>query len=138
MPTDPLNFFSPFDGLPPNHENQLTRALLVLLDLSPGAHGAWLRLVAPDRDLERPPAATFATQRRALRAPSSHAERPDVVSVFLAPEEPLSGGGVVIESDRNQVLDAIIDYGDLLVVVENKIAPAEATQALELNTAGSP
>jgi hypothetical protein len=42
MARDPLNFFSPFDELPPNHENQLTRALLVVLRLSPIARATWV------------------------------------------------------------------------------------------------
>jgi len=136
--SDPLNFFSPFERLPPNHENQLTRALLVVLRLSPAVHAVWLRLVAPDRQLQQLPVASFATQRRMLRKASADVESADLISVFLAPEEPLSGGGIVTESDRGQVLDAIIDYGgELLVVVENKIAEAEATQALLLNTTGA-
>ncbi len=138
MASDPLNFFSPFERLPPNHENQLTRALLVVLRLSPAVHAVWLRLVAPDRQLQQLPVASFATQRRMLRKASADVESADLISVFLAPEEPLSGGGIVTESDRGQVLDAIIDYGgELLVVVENKIAEAEATQALLLNTTGA-
>lgn len=137
--TDQLNFFSPFAGLPPNHENQLTRALLVVLRLSPAAHATWLRFVAAERQLQYLPMATFATQRRVLHQAGADADSADVISVFLAPEEPLSGGGIVTESDRGQVLDAIVDYGgELLVVVENKIVPAEATQALELNPTGGP
>jgi len=46
MARDPLNFFSPYENLPPKHENQPTRALLVVLRLSPAAHMAWLRLGA--------------------------------------------------------------------------------------------
>ena len=45
MESDALNFFMPFRRLEPNHENQLTRALLVVLRFSPMAHAAWLRLV---------------------------------------------------------------------------------------------
>jgi hypothetical protein len=135
---DPLNFFSPFERLPANHENQLTRALLVLLNLSPMAHSIWLRLVAPARPLQTLPTATFATQRRAVRTAGDDAEPADLVSVFLAPEEPLSGGGVVTESDRGQVLDAVIDYGgELLVVVENKVAEADDYQARQLNITGA-
>jgi hypothetical protein len=44
--SDALNFFLPFRRLEPNHETQLTRALLVVLRYSPMAHAAWLRLVA--------------------------------------------------------------------------------------------
>lgn len=139
MTSDQLNFFSPFERLPPNHENQLTRALLVVLRLSPAAHATWLRFVAPERQLQYLPVGKFRTQRRVLHQASPDAESADLVSVFLAPEQPLSGAGIVTESDRGQVLDAIIDYGgELLVVVENKIVPAEATQALKLNPKGGP
>ena len=86
------------------------------------------------------PEASFTTQRRALHKPEPDAEPVDLISVFLAPGEP-SSGGVVTESDRGQVLDAIIDYGgELLVVLENKIADVSAdepTQALLLNTTGA-
>jgi len=135
---DRLNFFSPFEQLPPNHENQLTRALLVVLRLSPMAHATWLRLVAPPKDLHRLPAASFATQRRAVRRTGEEDEFAELVSVFLAPEEPASSGGVVTLSDRAQVLDAIIDYaGELVVVIENKIAPDDDRQAREINVTGA-
>jgi hypothetical protein len=63
----------------------------------------------------------------------------DLVSVFLTPEAPLTNGEVVItESDRAQVLDAVIDYGgELLVVVENKVAEDDDRQARELNITGA-
>lgn len=112
--------------------------MLVVFAVSPAAHNVWLRLVAPERQLQQLPVASFATQRRALRETGPEAEPADLISVFLTPEEPLAGAGIVTESDRGQVLDAIIDYeGELLVVVENKIAEAEATQALQLNTTGA-
>jgi hypothetical protein len=135
---DPLNFFSPFDQLPPNHENQLTRALLVVLRLSPIAHATWLRLIASDRELQRLPVARFETQRRAVREVRDDEEPADLISVYLAPEAPLSGGGVLSESDRGQVLDAIVDYGgELLVVVENKVAEDDDWQARNLNITGA-
>jgi hypothetical protein len=123
---DALNFFSPFGRLPPNHENQLTRALLVVLRMSPMAHAFWLRLIAPEYALEQLPPAKFNTQHRALPAGDDVSEPVQLVSVFLAPEHSLSGTGLVTEDDRDQVLDATIDFGgEQLVVVENKIAPAE-------------
>lgn len=138
MESDALNFFLPFRRLEPNHENQLTRALLVVLRLSPMAHAAWLRLVAPDRQLQQLPVASFRTQTRAVRRVGQDDEPADLVSVFLTPEAPLSGGGVVTESDRTQVLDAVIDYdGEFLVVVENKVAEGDDRQARELNTTGA-
>ena len=43
---DPLNFFEPYESLPPTHENQLTRGFLVVLRLVPIAHAVWLRMVS--------------------------------------------------------------------------------------------
>lgn len=136
--SDALNFFMPFRRLEPNHENQLTRALLVVLRLSPMAHGVWLRLVARDRDLQSLPVATFQTQTHAVRQAGDEDEPAALVSVFLTPERPLPGDRVITESDRGQVLDAVIDYGgELLVVVENKVAEDEDRQARELNVTGA-
>lgn len=134
-PRDPLNFFQPYERLPPGHENQLTRALLLVLRLSPMAHAAWLSLVDPSRRLSSLPPAEFATQRRAIRSADDE-EPAELVSVFLTPKAPLEVG-IVTESDRGQVLDAIIDYGgELVVVVENKIAEADDWQAREINVTG--
>lgn len=134
---DPLNFFSPYERLPPGHENQLTRALLLLLRMSPLAHVEWLRLIAPDRSLRALPSAEFDTQRRAVRVDGDGVEQAELVSVFLAPERPQSGGGDVVESDRGQVLDAIVDYGELIAVIENKVFEADDLQARQINLDGT-
>lgn len=49
MTTDRLNFFEPFNRLPSDHENTLTRALLLVLKHSPLAHQAWLDRVFVDQ-----------------------------------------------------------------------------------------
>src|SRR5687768_11918946 len=59
---DPLNFFEPYQSLPPTHENQLTRALLVVLRFCPMAHEAWLKHIDSTRSLLTLPRPTFATQ----------------------------------------------------------------------------
>ena len=137
--SDALNFFLPFRRLEPNHENQLTRALMVVLRYSPMSHAAWLRLVAPERHLQQLPVAEFRTQTRAVRHAGEEDEPADLVSVFLTPEVPLTSGDVVItESDRTQVLDAVVNYGgELLVVIENKVAEDDDRQARELNITGA-
>ncbi len=138
MERDALNFFEPFDRLPPNHENQLTRALLLVLRLSPVAHETWLTRAAPGRRLHELPVAVFNTQRRAVRSESNAEDQVAVVSVFLAPNKPLGEDVLVKESDRLQVLDAVIEYGDALVmVIENKVAEASDAQARELNITGA-
>lgn len=122
-----LSFFTAMTEAEVRHENQLTRALLVVLRLSPVAHMAWLRLVAPTESLHALPTADFRTQRA---RPVEAAERPGEdesaairgVSVLLTPDEP-PAQGAVSASERAQILDGIIQYGDELVtVIENKIA----------------
>jgi hypothetical protein len=121
---DALNFFQPFEPLPPNRESPLTRALLVALRLSPLAHQRWLGGGA-DPSLLKLSAISYRTRRRAVRIPRAPEERVPVISVFLAPKAPLSADVVVRESAREQVLDTVIEYGDTLVlVVENKAAEA--------------
>lgn len=142
MAQDRLNFFSPFRSKPSKHEDQLTRALLVVLRLSPMAHEAWLRRVAPDRYLWRLPAATFETQHHG----QLDVGEAKVISVYLypAPDQPVSDEGEWTNKERGQVLDGVIRYehesvnpGDqLVVVVENKIAPAESHQAEEVHIPG--
>lgn len=55
------------------------------------------------------------------------------MSVFLAPELSQAGRAEVVESDRAQVLDAVVDYRDLVVVIENKVFEADDLQARRLN-----
>jgi hypothetical protein len=138
MARDPLNYFEPYESLPPHHENQLTRALVVVLRLSPIAHSAWLRRVVPDRALYDLPQVDWRVQRRDI-VPTGGEVSEDlaVVSVFLSGERADEGGDVV-ESERGQILDAIALYGrELAVVVENKITGSpDDRQARRLNVGG--
>jgi len=61
------------------------------------------------------------------------------ISVWLAPDA-ATLTATVEESDRSQILDGIVTYGtELVVVIENKITWAEATdQPARLNLHGSP
>lgn len=137
-PRDPLNFFSPYERQPAGHENQLTRALLLVLRMSPLAHIEWLRLVDGVRTLSTMPAASFDTQKHAIRAVDEDVDKAELISVFLAPERPMVAGGDVQESDRGQVLDAIIDYGgEVIVVIENKVFEADDEQARNINLHGA-
>ena len=137
MDRDPLNFFQPFERLPAGHENQLTRALLVVLRMSPMAHMIWLRRAAPELQLQGLPVASYETQRQAVRVADDSEEPAPLISVFLTPKQPLEAG-IVTESDRSQVLDAIIDYGgEQVIVVENKVGEADDWQAREINVTGA-
>jgi hypothetical protein len=134
---DPLNFFQPFENLKPGHENQLTRALLLLLRLSPIAHEAWLARIPGSKRLWELPGAEFVTQRRSILIETDADEPLPLVSVFLTPHSTFDDTKVVAADDRAQVLDAIITYPrEQVVVVENKITPADDWQAANINITG--
>lgn len=121
----------PFASAPAWHENQITRALLVVLRYSPIAHQAWLQLVSPGRQLQSLPPATFATQRQRVLAPHEalpEGEAIPGISVWLAPDA-AAVEAKMKPTDRQQVLDAIITYGsELVVVIENKIGWGATTE----------
>ncbi len=145
MERNPLNFFQPYERLAANHENQLTRALLLVLRLSPMAHECWLARVEMERKrnpdvpptkwrLPDLPPAQFKTQVRDLREqqPQDPDEGISLVSVFLTPETPLGEDTAPNPSERTRVLDAVIEYpGERVVVIENKVADAPDEQAPE-------
>src|ERR1700683_4584553 len=84
-----LNLFVPYDNAGASHENQLTRALLVVLRYSPLSHTAWLRMVAPELNLHDLSKADFATQRQHVLSPGTEVPEGEAVpgiSVWLAPE----------------------------------------------------
>jgi hypothetical protein len=136
-----VNFFAPYENAPAWHENQLTRALLVVLRYSPIAHQVWLRLVDPELNLHDLPKPDFVTQRqRVLVADADPSDNETIpgISVFLAPDVPPVESAIE-ESDRQQVLDGIVTYGDdLVVVIENKIVRGAPTdQSHRINLHGS-
>lgn len=145
-PHDPLNFFEPYGDLPAHHENQLTRAFLVVLRISPAAHQAWLSLAAPNRKLyDLPKERRYDTQRwRMFDLPPEGDEPIDGISVLQAADLQAVGGPVQI-TDRGQVLDGIVQYGDvrygdelLIIVIETKLeGPVATRQAQELNVHGA-
>ena len=137
-----LNFFIPYENAAASHENQLTRALLVMLRYSPMAHQAWLRLVAPKKHLHDLSKADFATQRQRVLGTDTEVPEGEVVpgiSVWLAPDA-AQDSTPIKDSDREQVLDGIVNYGnDLVVVIENKIGWGGVTeQPHRINLHGSP
>ena len=138
MALDRLNYFVPYENAAASHENQLTRALLVLLRYSPMAHQTWLGLVAPGKHLHDLSKAKFATQQEHILGTDSEVPERGI-SVWLAPDAaPVSAP--IEASDRDQVLDGIITYGsDLVVVIENKIGWGGVTeQPHRINLHGSP
>ncbi len=155
---DRLNFFEPYERLSPKHENQLTRALLVLLRYCPIAHQAWLSLIGaatpPDSKLKNrlalhslgPP--TFHTQQAQILRNEDQPKTNEAItgiSVLCRADASNEIRGPVLESDRGQVLDGIIIYaGDsatdpFVIVLESKLHKDNGDrQARNINFYGQP
>jgi len=135
-----LSIFRPYER-DAKHEDQLTRAALIVLKLVPLAHEAFLGLAGcePLSALPRP---SFEMQTEQLVPIDPDAEDPEVaelVSVFLAPHENLvETQELDLASERRARYDGVIQYGPrLLVVIESKLyANASDQQSLNINTKG--
>jgi hypothetical protein len=139
---DHLNFFEPYEKLPPGNENQLTRALLVVLRYCPIAHQAWLSLIDPGKQLLNLPHPTFSTQRAQIlqESPDKPTDDPiSGISVICAADAP-GVASEVVASDRGMVLDGIVRYeDDLVIVLESKLdGPVTSWQAANINLHGQP
>lgn len=122
-----LNFFRPYSDV--KHEDQLTRAALVVMRLVPLAHAEFIRLVDPALSLSALPAASFDTQTPVLHpelasrlaAGETPAAPLEVISVFLTPSDERPEIHVR-PSDRSWRLDGALRYGErLVIVIENKL-----------------
>lgn len=134
-----LNIFRPYKR-DPGHEDQLTRAALIVMMLVPLAHESFLGLIDRDRLSTLPPP-RFDMQTETLTTASPEADEQDVqefVSVLLGPHETLKKFSAVEVSERRARYDGVIQYGPrLLVAIESKlITGAGEKQAAEINTKG--
>ena len=134
-----LSIFRPYDR-DPGHEDQLTRAALIVMRLVPLCQEAFLGLAGCPRLSELPPP-RFDMQTESLAALDTEVEDPkidELVSVFVGPHEHLVAGSDEpnLASERQARYDGVIQYGTtLLVVIESKLyASASEQQALEINT----
>jgi hypothetical protein len=139
VPDLPTNTFEVFSSEKAGNENHLTRALLVLLRISPLAHEVWLRRVT----LGTEGITAMGTPHYSFQTILPNA--PDLgdggeirgISVFIS-REPAYNSGPVTRSERRQIPDALITYPGpeppILVVVESKVREtADALQAREIN-----
>ncbi len=141
MEVDRLSFFEPWPDLGPHHENQLTRAFLVVLRMCPLAHQVWLHLVAPDDpalDLARLPSPELHTQRATItRSPAAgEAEGQPMRGIsVLQSADPAPVDAVVGKSERQGIFDGVIVYGDqLAIVLEVKFVPPPSLhEVLQIN-----
>ncbi len=143
-----LNLFAPYRELPAHHEDQLTRAAMIVLRLVPLAREALLHAIG-ERSQEELPACVLDMQATHVvdpadaesEAPQTRRER--LVSVFLTPDiEPFALSEEITDTDRGQRFDGVLRFDpELVVVLESKIcwrwARRDGHRAAELNLRGA-
>lgn len=126
---------------PPNHEDQLTRATLIVMRLVPETHDVLLDLAGVSA-LAALPEPRFDLQTENLIPPGIDAGQTNVtklVSIFLTPDESIESLDTVHESDRRARYDGVIQYGSaLLIVLESKLfSGVSSKQVIQINPKGA-
>jgi hypothetical protein len=142
-----LNVFEPYRELASHHEDQLTRAAMIVLRMVPLAREALLQAIGegslsglPECSLDMQ--ATYVVEPGAMNGEEAPA-RGRLVSVFLTPDiEPFALAEEVSETDRGQRFDGVLRFDpELVVVVESKVcrrwARRDGHRAALLNLGGA-
>jgi hypothetical protein len=142
-----LNVFEPYSDLGRGHEDQLTRAAMIVLRLVPLAREALLHEIGEPSQSHLPDCA-IDLQAAHLVDPSEEGasngavERGRLVSVFLTPDfEPPEIVQEVTDTERGQRFDGVLRFDpDLVVLVESKVcrkwARRDGERVSELNLGG--
>lgn len=143
-----LNVFEPYRELASNHEDQLTRAAMIVLRLVPLARETLLQAIGEPSQSQLPDC-VVDMQATNLVDPSEESlaagkvERGRLVSVFLTPDiEPFDIAADVTDIDRGQRFDGVLRFDpDLVVVLESKVcrrwARRNGHRVAELNLGGT-
>jgi hypothetical protein len=143
-----LNLFEPYRDLPRGHEDQLTRAAMIVLRLVPLARETLLQAIG-EPSQSRLPDCIVDMQATNIVDPSEEGvsggqvRRGRLVSVFLTPDtEPFDLAEEITETDRGQRFDGVLRFDpDLVVVLESKVcrrwARRNGHRAAELNLNGT-
>ncbi|HEX5308201.1 MAG TPA: hypothetical protein VFW38_03885 [Solirubrobacteraceae bacterium] len=143
-----LNVFEPYRELGRSHEDQLTRAAMIVLRLVPLAREALLQAIG-EPSQSRLPDCVIDMQATNLVDPSEESaaggevERQRLVSVFLTPDtEPVDISPEITEIDRGQRFDGVLRFDpELVVVLESKVcrrwARRDGKRVAELNLGGT-
>lgn len=123
-----LNVFEPYRELGRTHEDQLTRAAMIVLRLVPLARETLLRAIG-ERSLAELPDCTVDMQASYIveaseeGAAGGEVRRERLVSVFLTPDtEPEEPAREVVDTDRGQRFDGVLRFDpELVVLVESKV-----------------
>ncbi len=139
-----LNVFEPYRELSSHHEDQLTRAAMIVLRMVPLAREALLGAIG-EGSLSGLPECSLDMQATHVVEPGAQEEAPArgrLVSVFLTPDiEPFALSEEVSDTDRGQRFDGVLRFDpELVVVLESKVcqrwARRDGHRAAELNLRG--
>jgi hypothetical protein len=142
-----LNVFEPYRELASHHEDQLTRAAMIVLRMVPLARETLLQAIG-EGSLSGLPECSLDMQATHVVDPADGRARETpargrLVSVFLTPDiEPFALAEEVSETDRGQRFDGVLRFDpELVVVVESKVcarwARRDGHRAAQLNLGGA-
>jgi len=137
-----LNAFRPY-SLAETHEDQLTRAAMIVLRAIPLARTSLLGLLDAGRIEELPAPDCDIQARNVGRELEVEGETQvigQLISVFLSPDEKVDfDAGQIVERELEQRLDGVVRFGDeLVIVIESKVVGKASTQqATELRLRGA-
>jgi hypothetical protein len=142
-----LNVFEPYAELGRGHEDQLTRAAMIVLRMVPLAREALLQAIG-EPGLSQLPDCVVDLQAAHLVDPAEERcgagaiRRARLVSLFLTPDfEPPAIAGEIVETDRGQRFDGVLRFDpELVVLIESKVcrkwAKRNGHRVAELNLGG--
>jgi hypothetical protein len=143
-----LNVFEPYRELSRGHEDQLTRAAMIVLRLVPLARETLLQAIGEPSQSQLPDCivdmqATNIVDPSEENLAGGEVQRGRLVSVFLTPDiEPFEIAEEITDIDRAQRFDGVLRFDpDLVVVLESKVcrrwARRNGHRVAELNLAGT-
>jgi hypothetical protein len=143
-----LNVFEPYRELSGGHEDQLTRAAMIVLRLVPLARETLLRLIDEPSQSQLPDCivdmqATNLVDPSEEGVSNGQVQRGRLVSVFLTPDtEPFDIAEEITDVDSAQRFDGVLRFDpDLVVVLESKVcrrwARRNGHRVAELNLNGT-
>ncbi len=143
-----LNMFEPYRELGRSHEDQLTRAAMIVLRLVPLAREALLNAIGEPSQSRLPDCvvdmqATNLVDPSEENAAGGEVRRDRLVSVFLTPDtEPVDLSPEITEIERGQRFDGVLRFDpELVVVLESKVcrrwARRDGRRVAELNLGGT-
>jgi hypothetical protein len=143
-----LNVFEPYRELSRGHEDQLTRAAMIVLRLVPLAREALLAAIDEPSQSQLPDCivdmqATNLVDASEENLAAGEVQRGRLVSVFLTPDtEPFELAEEVTDTEDNQRFDGVLRFDpDLVVVLESKVcrrwARRNGHRVAELNLGGT-